>query len=467
MFRDFDQRFFNGTLVRNGVEVGWSSKMTLCAGLCRWRSNTLACEIKLSKPLLQLRSRKDLVETLIHEMIHALLFVTRDSDNRESHGPKFHQHMYRINRESSLSISVYHTFHDEVRHYQNHVWRCKGICRQRAPYYGWVRRSMNRKPGPSDTWWAQHQQSCGGEFEKVSEPLSFAKQKTKPAKENQPIANNTMSIRNFFSPTKATSATSQPSTSSPTKPVNNTTGSNYKANDIRNFFSPGKAAEAAGQSSATSPSNSMDNSTGSSYKVNDIRNFFSPTKAAGAADRPSASNRSDPISSPAVQVPRMVDFDLSSPDKSDLKLPANIVPFSGQGRVLGGASANDPHPSKSILLQKFDNTKKNASSSTATRSTSSSSIALSPVTSATATNSNHTRAVHSIILDDSMGARAAPGVRKLDESVDLVSPASKRKRLNETLTLSDEEDFSWLNDLKDDELLGNSKSSESCIVIDD
>lgn len=451
MFRDFDRRFFSGILVRNGVQVDWSSKMTLCAGLCRWRPQELSCEIKLSKPLLQLRSRKDLVETLIHEMIHALLFVTRDSDNRESHGPKFHEHMYRINRESSLSISVYHTFHDEVRHYQNHVWRCKGVCRQRAPYYGWVRRSMNRKPGPSDTWWSQHQQTCGGVFEKISEPLGFSKTKTKnkkkSAKENQPAANNTNSIRNYFSPTKApTSPIDQPSASIPARPTNSPTGK-HKANDIRNFFSPTKDAGAASLFSTGSPTNgSMNNSTGSNYKPNDIRNFLSPPKAAGGV--------------------RTVDFDLDSPDKKDLQLP-NIIPFSGQGRVLGGASANNPHPGRSILLQKFGNTK-NVTSSTVTSSTVTSSTAIrSTATSSTATSSTATspRAMPSIVLDDDDSSSDRSGVRKLGDSADLVSPASKRKRLNETLTLSDddEEDFAWLNDLSNDEILGH---TSGCIVID-
>lgn len=29
---------------------------------------------------------------------------------------------------------------------------------------------MNRKPQPADSWWANHQATCGGTFEKVSEP---------------------------------------------------------------------------------------------------------------------------------------------------------------------------------------------------------------------------------------------------------------------------------------------------------
>jgi hypothetical protein len=43
--------------------------------------------IRLSVPLLKLRPRKDLVETLLHEMIHAYLFVTDGDDDHDGHGP--------------------------------------------------------------------------------------------------------------------------------------------------------------------------------------------------------------------------------------------------------------------------------------------------------------------------------------------------------------------------------------------
>lgn len=58
------------------------------------------CSITLSEPLLKLRPRKDLVETLLHEMIHAYLFVTNNNQDRDGHGPEFHKHMYRINAEA-------------------------------------------------------------------------------------------------------------------------------------------------------------------------------------------------------------------------------------------------------------------------------------------------------------------------------------------------------------------------------
>jgi hypothetical protein len=41
-----------------------------------------------------------------HEMIHAYLFVTQNNRDRDGHGPEFHKHMYRINREAGTNITV-------------------------------------------------------------------------------------------------------------------------------------------------------------------------------------------------------------------------------------------------------------------------------------------------------------------------------------------------------------------------
>lgn len=73
--------------------------------------------------------------------------------------------------------------------YKVHVWRCNGICQHHKPFYGWVRRTCNRAPGPNDLWWSRHAESCGGCYVKVSGPEP--KRTTKKAKvdKNQPKIN--------------------------------------------------------------------------------------------------------------------------------------------------------------------------------------------------------------------------------------------------------------------------------------
>ena len=52
--------------------------MTLCAGTCKYEGQT-SSTISLSEPLLKFRTNNELKETLIHEMIHAYLFITNPS----------------------------------------------------------------------------------------------------------------------------------------------------------------------------------------------------------------------------------------------------------------------------------------------------------------------------------------------------------------------------------------------------
>ncbi|XP_037366323.1 DNA-dependent metalloprotease SPRTN [Talpa occidentalis] len=187
LFMQFNDQFFWGQL--EAVEVKWSARMTLCAGVCSYEGRGGMCSIRLSEPLLKLRPRKDLVETLLHEMIHAYLFVTNNDKDREGHGPEFCKHMHRINRLTGANITVYHTFHDEVDEYRRHWWRCNGPCQYKKPYYGYVKRATNRAPSANDYWWAEHQKTCGGTYIKIKEPENYSKKgKGKTKLGNDPVS---------------------------------------------------------------------------------------------------------------------------------------------------------------------------------------------------------------------------------------------------------------------------------------
>ncbi|KAL0967422.1 hypothetical protein UPYG_G00252020 [Umbra pygmaea] len=194
MFLEFNDTFFWGKL--SGVEVKWSPRMTLCAGVCSYEGRGGLCSIRLSEPLLKLRPRRDLVQTLLHEMIHALLFVTQNNRDRDGHGPEFCKHMDRINKATGTKITVYHTFHDEVDLYRQHWWRCDGPCQTRKPYFGYVKRSMNRAPSAQDTWWGEHLRSCGGTYTKVKEPEGYRnKGKKTNISQAKPMQNSTSKIK--------------------------------------------------------------------------------------------------------------------------------------------------------------------------------------------------------------------------------------------------------------------------------
>lgn len=228
LFSQFDQLFFQNLLQNKGTVVRWSTRMTLCAGTCSFDgiSNTIA----LSKPLLSLRPRSDLVNTLLHEMIHAYLFLTlnirrRAEDGRDGHGPHFQAQMHRINKLANSNITIYHTFHDEVDAQRKHVWKCDGICQTWKPYYGICKRSMNRPPQKADNWFARHEANCGGTFHKIAgpdmekdkgknkeniDPKSNTKSNSKSKKSVQP-SSKSKNITDFF-PKVSTSPKKEEST---------------------------------------------------------------------------------------------------------------------------------------------------------------------------------------------------------------------------------------------------------------
>lgn len=65
LFAKFDDRFFQGRL--KCVTLEWSKRMYSCAGICysRRQRGHMDITIRLSQPLLTLRPRKDLVETML------------------------------------------------------------------------------------------------------------------------------------------------------------------------------------------------------------------------------------------------------------------------------------------------------------------------------------------------------------------------------------------------------------------
>lgn len=202
LFLAFNRQYFWSTL--NSVMIQWSKRMTVCAGLCRYQNGF--CSISLSEPLLKLRPRKDLVETLLHEMIHAYLFLTnnKDHNNRDGHGPEFCKHMYRINVAAGTKITIYHDFNEEVKVYKVHEWKCNGPCQYKRPFYGSVKRCMNRAPGPYDRWWTHHQATCGGIFTKIKEPEGFGLKKKTTVKKQldvKPVNKITNFITILDSPT--------------------------------------------------------------------------------------------------------------------------------------------------------------------------------------------------------------------------------------------------------------------------
>lgn len=238
LFGQFDGKFFQSRL--KCVTLEWSKRMYSCAGICYSRRNRFGMDItiRLSQPLLSLRPRKDLVETMLHEMIHAYCFVLNIREGNGGHGPNFKKIMGSINKVAGTNITVYHTFHDEVELYKQHWWRCNGMCQDRSPFFGYVKRTSNRAPGPNDQWWAQHMQSCGGTFMKIKEPEKKKTGKSAKGKENDKkvsaSATGSTDLRKFFTP--QTKNTTIPKADPPTTTPSNIRGFNNFNNGFKGAF---------------------------------------------------------------------------------------------------------------------------------------------------------------------------------------------------------------------------------------
>jgi len=177
LFALYDVLYFRSLLLPC-VKVSWSSRTTVCAGLCELvrdpenNNKYTRIRLKLSEPLLKFRPRSDVINTLLHEAIHAYFSSWRHSrgDDATGHGAGFLLLADAINNHGGYEVTVYHTFHDEVDRYRTHIWQCDGRCKSQALFFGLVERSMNRPPGKGDTWWKRLEEECGGKYSKIAEP---------------------------------------------------------------------------------------------------------------------------------------------------------------------------------------------------------------------------------------------------------------------------------------------------------
>ena len=99
LFLQFSILYFRSLLLPR-VEVSWSPRLTLCAGICELirdpanGNKYTRIRLKLSEPLLKYRPRSDVVNTLLHEAVHAYFFITTSwrhsrGDDGTGHGAGF------------------------------------------------------------------------------------------------------------------------------------------------------------------------------------------------------------------------------------------------------------------------------------------------------------------------------------------------------------------------------------------
>ena len=99
--------------------------------------------------------------------------------------------------------------------YRQHWWQCDGPCKNRRPFFGKVKRAMNRAPSPKDPWWAEHHRTCGGTFHKIKEPEATPKgapSSSKGKQSHKTASVGSTNIKDFF-PSSSSEAGSSSSAS--------------------------------------------------------------------------------------------------------------------------------------------------------------------------------------------------------------------------------------------------------------
>ncbi|BFU94619.1 MAG: conserved protein of unknown function [Nitrospira sp.] len=136
---DLNVRFFDGALPP--IDLVWSRRLTSSIGMFVSRGGPRSSwsepasskqprrEIRLSLPLLTpLLARSthgfnELLSTMAHEMIHQWQYDILK--RHPSHGPDFLRKMTELNRDGSLSVTLYHSLQQEVLALARFAWRCR------------------------------------------------------------------------------------------------------------------------------------------------------------------------------------------------------------------------------------------------------------------------------------------------------------------------------------------------------
>lgn len=148
LFTLYDHQFFSGVLSSRGCLVEWSKRMTRfliycfinkniennlsCAGICVMKRDGHCC-VRLSEPLLKLRKRKDLIETLLvrsNPIKRSKLFTSAWNDpwisishkRAEIYGQR--RFVFRININQHFKFSKFRSWSGLPKPHESH--QCHG-----------------------------------------------------------------------------------------------------------------------------------------------------------------------------------------------------------------------------------------------------------------------------------------------------------------------------------------------------
>ena len=230
--------------------------------------------------------------------------------------------------------------------YKQHWWKCNGPCQHKPPFFGVVKRAMNRAPSPNDYWWENHQRTCGGTYTKIKEPEGYGESKSRKRDNGASVGKTrgggdkgkdtgSRNIKDMFKKTMDDSTGQQlPSTSRPAslsdvrafggsghKLSNENSGSSLSNLREKMLEAAEKRMQASKQRGVAGTKRKM-SSSGQAKGNHDIRDFTSGTSRAGAK-RPKLS--STDLDNDCIIL------DLGSSTSSQVASPSNTSSQSSTG----------------------------------------------------------------------------------------------------------------------------------------
>lgn len=182
LFCYYNSLYFSDAL--GACIVSWDPRLTSMAASCDCVEEGL-CEIQLSVPLLKCRSSADIKNILLHEMIHAFLWIMHKNSNHSDHGSKFWNIANSINSNSKddnqrpcsgYNINIHHDFQYEEITDITHLWMCAScgdsIKREinKEPSLGdCIEKNVDNNCGNLSCGWHMHMKLCPGRYEKVDD----------------------------------------------------------------------------------------------------------------------------------------------------------------------------------------------------------------------------------------------------------------------------------------------------------
>ncbi|URD86525.1 SprT-like family [Musa troglodytarum] len=180
LFCHYNALYFRDALGACALSWASSSPHTSYAAYCHYYDGG-GCEIHLSKPLLKTCPASDLKNVLLHEMIHAFLWIEYNNKDHSDHGPSFQDMMNSINSNSVIdpqrptggyNITIDHGFQKDHNADGVHQWICE-LCGKV------ILSTTNRGPSADDCienvgpdvfcdnplcHWHSHNKQCSGRY---------------------------------------------------------------------------------------------------------------------------------------------------------------------------------------------------------------------------------------------------------------------------------------------------------------